>query len=122
MRHTDENISMFEHLRISAEVLNTIKQQAYSIMDRHQYFFAQETKQHLDYVFRVFNAPQKLNLPAWFINIINKHIKGQNSDRFYYSLYKLRHNIISLLIYLFRKSKKQFISRFPILNIKTKHL
>ena len=75
MRHIEENVPMFEHLRISTKDLNRVQMEINAILDNSNYRFAAETKLHFDYVVRVFKSKKKLKLSQPALKFLSKKVQ-----------------------------------------------
>jgi MoaA/NifB/PqqE/SkfB family radical SAM enzyme len=107
MRHTNENFFMYDHLMFFEGEINQVVSESHQIMDRGQYFFASELKQHLDYIVRALQD-RKLHLSPRVLNWIQGRFQGQKADRLLYIIYKWKLDRLSCFIYVYRKIKKRW--------------
>lgn len=106
MRHIDENIFMYDHLKISSKDIEYVYDKASSIIDKSDYIFKTELKQHLDYVIRTLKG-RKIKIPYKVLRFIQSKLGGQRADRLLYIYYKWVVDKKSAFIYAFRKVKKR---------------
>lgn len=111
MRHIDENVAMYEHLRIPQEVIDGVLDSSKRVMTAAGYMFRDETLQHLDYVIRVFTA-RKLKISPALLRWLSRWAKGQVADRLFYALYKWQLDKRSFFYYLWRKMGKTLRGKY----------
>ncbi len=107
LRHVDENMFMYDHIKLEESVIREVSDQINDILDNNTYIFEKQFREHYDYILRTYGM-DKFRIKPSSISFIRNHFRGIKADRLMYTLYRWQQSKIGTINYVSNKLKKRY--------------